>query len=167
MIKMKSFQIKYMLLFEVLFTIAFTNDIKLRHKKVKESLNELNNTNFSKFEKPEVNNYDKNDVENEDNDEKERIYDDNKVDDDNDEMEDDDDEDENDDEDNDYNENESDKIVDSLSLFELKKHLLGLYDRNSRPIFNSSRPLMIKLGVNVAQINNLDVNFQVIFCPIY
>ena len=55
------------------------------------------------------------------------------------------------------------KIVDSFSLFKLKKKLLAYYDGNSRPVFNSSKPLMVKLGVSVAQINNLDVNFQVIF----
>ena len=161
---MKSFQIKYILLFGILFTIAFTNDIKQRNKTVGESLNKLNNTNFSKFEKTEVKNYDKilkNDVDNEENDENENTYDDDKDDDD-------DDDDNGDDNDNDVNnENDSKEIVDSLSLFELKKHLLGLYDRNSRPIFNSSKPLMVRLGVSVAQINNLDVNFQVYILIFY
>ena len=55
------------------------------------------------------------------------------------------------------------KIVDSFSLFKLKKKLLAYYDGNSRPVFNSSKPIMVRLGVSVAQINNLDVNFQVIF----
>ena len=46
-------------------------------------------------------------------------------------------------------------VEDSISLLRLKHSLLYMYDRTSRPLENSSKPMQVRLGLSVAQINNL------------
>ncbi len=53
------------------------------------------------------------------------------------------------------------KIEHSQDLIRLRKSLLFGYDKFSRPLKNSSDSIVVKLGVNVAQINGLDEDFQV------
>jgi hypothetical protein len=57
----------------------------------------------------------------------------------------------------------TEKIYDSRELIRLRKSLLFGYDRFSRPLVNSSHQVVVKLGVNVAQINGLDEDYQVRF----
>lgn len=57
----------------------------------------------------------------------------------------------------------TEKIYDSRELIRLRKSLLFGYDKFSRPLVNSSHQVVVKLGVNVAQINGLDEDYQVRF----
>ena len=54
------------------------------------------------------------------------------------------------------------EVVDSKDLSRLRKALLYFYDRKSRPISNSSKPIQVKIGISVSQINKLDEVYQVI-----
>lgn len=54
-------------------------------------------------------------------------------------------------------------ITHSYDLNRLRQSLIYSYDKLSRPVINSSDPVIVKLGVNVAQINGLDEDFQVRF----
>lgn len=53
------------------------------------------------------------------------------------------------------------RIESSRDLYKLRRSLLFGYDRFSRPLINSSDAVVVKLGVNVAQINGLDEDYQV------
>lgn len=55
------------------------------------------------------------------------------------------------------------EITSSYDLNKLRQSLIYGYDRSSRPVINSSQPLKVKVGVNVAQINGLDEKLQVNF----
>ena len=55
----------------------------------------------------------------------------------------------------------SEKIVYSKDLIQLRNSLLLCYDKYSRPLINSSEAINVKLGINIAQINSLDEDFQV------
>lgn len=54
-----------------------------------------------------------------------------------------------------------DVIQYSYDLKRLRDSLLYGYDKFSRPRVNSAKPVVVKIGVNVAQINGLDEDFQI------
>ena len=54
-------------------------------------------------------------------------------------------------------------VTTSRDLIKLRSNLLLFYDKKSRPLSNSSQPLVVKLGVSILQINNLDEIYQVLF----
>jgi hypothetical protein len=58
--------------------------------------------------------------------------------------------------------NIDDKIPQNL-LITLRKKLLRNYNSYTRPIKNSSEPILIEIGFMLLQINNLDEMFQVSF----
>jgi hypothetical protein len=56
-------------------------------------------------------------------------------------------------------------VSSSFDLNLLKESLLYMYDRKSRPLSNTSDAIQVRLGVSIAQINNLDEVYQVSFNP--
>ena len=55
-----------------------------------------------------------------------------------------------------------DKIILNYDLNKLRRSLIYGYDKLSRPVINSSNAVTVRVGVNVAQINGLDDDLQVI-----
>ena len=53
------------------------------------------------------------------------------------------------------------KIVSSDMLNKLKRKLLQYYDVNSRPMYDNSKSMTVKLSVGITQINHLDALYQV------
>jgi hypothetical protein len=53
------------------------------------------------------------------------------------------------------------RIMSSGDLARLKRSLLYGYDRNSRPLKNATDVVRVRVGISIAQINNLDEVYQV------
>jgi hypothetical protein len=53
------------------------------------------------------------------------------------------------------------KVDSSSDLVRLKRSLLYSYDRNSRPLRNTTDAVQVRIGISIAQINNLDEVYQV------
>lgn len=53
------------------------------------------------------------------------------------------------------------KVISDHDLYQLRRSLLWAYNPQSRPVENSSHPIIVKIGTRVAQINNLDEVYQV------
>jgi hypothetical protein len=51
-------------------------------------------------------------------------------------------------------------IMTSDNLIKLRHSLLAYYDKNTRPILDSSRPIRIKFSISIVQINGLNEAFQ-------
>ena len=55
----------------------------------------------------------------------------------------------------------NERVKTSVDLIKLRQLLLWNYDKNSRPIRDSSKPIKIKLSISIVQINGLHETYQV------
>ena len=56
---------------------------------------------------------------------------------------------------------EINRIFDGKDLYHLKRELLSYSDTDTRPIYDSSKPINVGLSVGIIQINDLDPLYQV------
>ncbi len=55
------------------------------------------------------------------------------------------------------------QVITQDDLLMLRRSLLCYYDKNSRPLINSSHSIEVQIGINLIQINELDEIYQVSF----
>ena len=55
------------------------------------------------------------------------------------------------------------QVITQDDLLMLRRSLLRYYDKNSRPLINSSHSIEVQIGINLIQVNELDEIYQVSF----